>query len=182
MTRPILRLYGFCFLFIRPLLPIPHIAVRLPLASLTAIFYIASGRGKCFPAVSTDTFTDPARRRFLTVEFRPAVWTAKQSVCPPGFKFFSTAFAGQLKRLTNSVFASLDHLIAFPALDPMPVQGSLSLFFLRRQFRGREVEPPDKLQIDVHLLRPVAVNLFRGMDDDFINKFVKYFVRTGKTL
>ena len=89
-----------------------------------------------------------------------------------GFKFFPTAFADQLERLTDSVFAGLDFLIAFPALDPMPVQGCLSLFFLRRQLRGREVEPPDKLQIDVHLLRPVTVYFFRGMDDDLFDEFV----------
>ena len=40
-----------------------------------------------------------------------------------GFKFFPTAFADQLERLADRVFAGLDLLIAFPALDPMPVQG-----------------------------------------------------------
>ena len=62
-----------------------------------------------------------------------------------GFKFFPTAFADQLERLADHVFAGLDLLIAFPALDPMPVQGSLPLFFLRRQLRGGEVEPTDRI-------------------------------------
>lgn len=167
---PIPFLYGFCFL----LLPIPHFAVRFPLASLTAVFHIASGGGKCFSAVSVDAFAAPACRRFLPVEFRPAVRAAEQSVQPRGFKFFPTAFADQLERLTDSVFAGLDLLIALPALDAVPVQGSLPLFFLRHQLRGREVEPPDEFQIDVHLLRPVAVYLFWGMDDDLINKFVDH--------
>ena len=89
-----------------------------------------------------------------------------------GFKFFSTAFAGQFERLADRVFTGLNHLIAFPALDPMPVQGCLPLFFLRRQLRGREVESPDKFQIDVYLLRPVTVYLFWGVDDDPLNKLV----------
>ncbi len=70
------------------------------------------------------------------------------------------------------MFVGLDLLIAFPALDPMPVQGSLPLFFLRRQLRSREVEPTDKFQIDVHLLRPVAIHLFRCVDDDLLDKLV----------
>ena len=70
------------------------------------------------------------------------------------------------------MFAGLDHLVAFPALDPMPVQGSLPLFFLRRQFWGQEIETADKFQIDVHFLRPVAINLFRGVDDDFLDELV----------
>ena len=89
-----------------------------------------------------------------------------------GFKFFSTAFAGQFERLADRVFTGLNHLIAFPALDPMPVQGCLPLFFLRHQLRGREVESPDKFQIDVYLLRPVTVYLFWGVDDDPLNKLV----------
>ena len=123
--------------------------MRFPLASLTAIFYIPSGRDKCLSAVSADTFTGSVRRRFLTVEFCPAVLTAEQSVCPSGFKFFSAALADQLERLTDGVFTSFHHLIAFTDLDTMPVQGSLSLFFLRRQFQGRKVEPPNELQIDL---------------------------------
>ena len=146
--------------------------MRFPLASLTAVFYIVSGRGEHFPAVPADTFAAPACRRLLPIEFRPAVRAAEQSVRPRGFKFFPTAFADQLERLADSVFAGLDLLIAFPALDPMPVQGSLPLFFLRRQLRGGEVEPPDKFQIDVHFLRPVAVNLFRGVDDDLFDEFI----------
>lgn len=59
-----------------------------------------------------------------------------------GFKFFSAAFADQLERLADRVFAGLHHLVAFPALDPMPVQRCLPLFFLRRQLRGGEVKPP----------------------------------------
>ena len=89
-----------------------------------------------------------------------------------GFKFFPTAFADQLERLADSVFAGLNLLIAFPALDAMPVQGSLPLFFLRRQLRCGEVEPTDKFQIDVHFLCPVAVNLFRGVDDDLFDEFI----------
>jgi len=74
---PHLVLYGFCSLLLRPLLPIPHFAVRFPLVSLTAVFHIASGRGEHFPAVPADTFTAPACRRFLPVEFSPASRTAK---------------------------------------------------------------------------------------------------------
>ena len=170
---PIPFLYGFCFL----LLPIPHFAVRFPLASLTAVFHIVSGGGKCFPAVSADTFTASSRRCFLPVEFRPAVRAAEQRVRPPGFKLFPTAFANQLERLTDSVFTGLDHLIAFAAFDPMPMEGSLPLFLLRRQLRGREVKASDKLKIDVHLLRPVAVYLFRGVDDDLLDELV-YHVRS----
>ena len=70
------------------------------------------------------------------------------------------------------MFAGLDLLIAFPALDPMPVQGSLSLFFLRRQLRCREIEPSDEFQINVYLLCPVAVYLFRGVDDDLLDELV----------
>ena len=165
-------LYGFCFLLLGPLLPIPHFAVRFPLASLTAVFHIASGRGEHFPAVPADTFTHPACRCLLPVEFRPAVRATEQSVRPRGFKFFPTAFADQLERLADSVFAGLDLLIAFPALDPMPVQGSLSLFFLRRQLRCREIEPSDEFQINVYLLCPVAVYLFRGVDDYLLDELV----------
>ncbi len=77
---PSLCLYDFCALFIRPLLPIPHFAMRFPLASLTAVFHIVPGCGKCLPAVSADAFAAPACRRFLPVEFRPAVRAAEQSV------------------------------------------------------------------------------------------------------
>ena len=110
----------------------PRFAVCLPLASLAAIFHITPGRGKCFPAVSADTFTASVCRRFLAVELRPAVRTAKQRVRPSGFKFLPAAFAGQLERLADRMFTSFDKLIAFPALDTMPVQGSLSFLFLRR--------------------------------------------------
>ena len=89
-----------------------------------------------------------------------------------GFKFFPTAFADQLERLADRVFAGLDLLIAFPALDTVPVQGGLPLFFLWRQLRGREVKPPDEFQVDVHLLRPVTVNLFRGVDNDLLDELV----------
>ena len=165
-------LYGFCSLLLCPLLSIPHFAVRFPLTSLTAVFHIASGGGKCFPAVSADTFPLSAFRRLLPVEFRPAVRAAEQSIRPPGFKFFSTAFADQLERLTDSVFTGLDLLVAFTALNTMPVQGSLPFFFLRCQLRGGEVKPPDKLQINLDFLRPVAVYLFRGMDDDLFDELV----------
>ena len=121
--------------------------MRFPLASLTAVFYIVSSGGEHFPAIPADTFTHPACRRLLPVKFRPTVRAAEQSVRPRGFKFFPTAFADQLERLADCVFAGLDLLIAFPALDPMPVQGSLPLFFLRRQFRGGEVKPSDEFQI-----------------------------------
>ena len=70
-------LSNFFLLPLRPLLPIPHFAVRFPLASLAAVFHIASGGGEFFPAVSADTFPLPAFRRLLPVEFRPAPWTAK---------------------------------------------------------------------------------------------------------
>ena len=152
--------------------------MRFSLARLTAVFHIDSGGGEHFPAVPADTFTPPACRRLLPVKFRPTVRAAEQSIRPRGFKFFPTAFADQLERLADRVFAGLDLLIAFPALDPMPVQGRLPLFFLRRQLRGGEVEPPDKLQIDVHFLRPITVNLFRSMDNDLINKFVNH--RSGQ--
>ena len=172
LTHPILCLYGFCLLSLSPLLPVPHFTVRFPLASLTAVFHIASGRGEHFPAVSADTFTAPARRRFLAVKFRPAVRAAEQRIRPFRFKFFPTAFADQLERPADSVFAGLDLLVAFTALDSMPVQRGLPLFFLRCQLRGWEVKASDKLQIDVHLLRPVAVYLFRGVDDDPLDELV----------
>ena len=56
----------------------------------------------------------------------------------------------------------------------MPVQGCLPLFFLRRQFRGGEVKPPDKLQINLDLLCSISIHLFRGMDDDFLNELVNH--------
>ena len=70
------------------------------------------------------------------------------------------------------MFAGLDFLVAFTALNTMPVQGSLPFFFLRCQLRGGEVKPPDKLQINLDFLRPVAVYLFRGMDDDLFDELV----------
>ena len=69
-----------CLLFPGLLLPIPHFAVRFPLASLTAVFHIVPGRGERFPTVSEDTFPLSAFRRLLPVEFCPAVRRAKQSV------------------------------------------------------------------------------------------------------
>ena len=95
--------------------------MRFPLASLTAVFYIVPGGGEHFPTVSADTFPLSAFRRLLPVEFRSAARAAEQSVRPRGFKFFPTAFADQLERLADCVFSGLDFLIAFPALDPMPV-------------------------------------------------------------
>ena len=91
-----------------------------------------------------------------------------------GFKFFSTAFAGQFERLADRVFTGLNHLIAFPALDPMPVQGCLPLFFLRHQLRGREVESPDKFQIDVYLLCPVPGGAIRCVDENFVHELVDH--------
>ena len=70
------------------------------------------------------------------------------------------------------MFTGLNLLIAFPALDAVPVQGGLPLFFLWRQLRGRKVKPPDEFQVDVHLLRPVTVNLFRGVDNDLLDELV----------
>ena len=80
LTRPIPCLYGFCFLLLRPLLPIPHFAVRFPLASLTAVFHIVSGRGECFPAVFANTVPFSSFRHLLPVEFCPAVRAAEQSI------------------------------------------------------------------------------------------------------
>ena len=117
LTRPILGLYGFCFLLPGSLLPIPHFAMGLPLASLAAVFHIASGRGERLPAVSANTFAHPACCRLLAVKFRPAIRRAKQSVRPLGLKFLPTTFADQFERLADRVFAGLDLLIAFPALD-----------------------------------------------------------------
>ena len=135
-------------------------------ASVTAVFDILPRCGKSRTAVFADTFTAPVHRSLLPVEFCAAVWTTEQSVCSPGLKLFPAAFAGQLKRLADGVFAGLYHLVAFPALDTMPVQGRLPLFFLWGKLRDGEVKPPDKLQIDLDLLRSVAVYFLRGMDDD----------------
>ena len=80
LTRPIPYLYDFCALVLRPLLPIPHFTVRFPLASLTAVFHIVSGRGECFPAVFANTVPFSSFRHLLPVKFRPAVRAAEQSV------------------------------------------------------------------------------------------------------
>ena len=109
-------------------------------ASVTAVFDILPRRGKSRTAVFADTFAAPVRRSLLPVEFRAAVRTAEQGVCSSGLKFFSAAFADQLERLTNRVFAGLYHLVAFPALDTMPVQGRLPLFFLWGKLRHRRLK------------------------------------------
>ena len=74
---PCLALPVFCFLFPGLLLPIPHFAVRFPLASHAAVFHIVSGCGERFPAVFADAFPLSAFRRLLPVEFSPASRTAK---------------------------------------------------------------------------------------------------------
>ena len=70
-------LYDFCFLFLCPLLPIPHFTVCFPLTSLAAVFHIVPGRSERFSTVSADTFPLSAFRRLLPVEFRPAPRTTK---------------------------------------------------------------------------------------------------------
>ena len=56
----------------------------------------------------------------------------------------------------------------------MPFELPLPLDFFLAQLRDRQLKPPDEPQMDLHFLHPVTVDLFRGVDDDFLNKLVDH--------
>ena len=70
------------------------------------------------------------------------------------------------------MFASLDFLIAFTALNAVSAKLLLPFGFLCGQLRLRQIKAPDELQINLHFLHTISVNLFRGVDDDLVNKLV----------
>ena len=143
-------------------------------AIVTAIFHVGPCRGKHLAAVFAGTFPAAALCRLLPVKFRPAVGAAEQSVRPFGCKFLPTALTGQREGLADSVFSSLDFLIPLPAFDAVPLELFLPLDFFLGQLRCRKLKLPDKAKMNFHLLHPVAVDALRGVDDDFLNKFVNH--------
>ena len=51
----------------------------------------------------------------------------------------------------------------------MSLELLLPLDFFLGQLRCGKLKLPDKAKVDLHLLYPVAVDFFRGVDDDFLN-------------
>ena len=86
----------------------------------------------------------------------------------------AAALAGQHEGLSDSVFTGLDFLIALPAADALFLQKFLPLDLFLGQLRCGKLKLPDKAKVDLHLLYPVAVDFFRGVDDDFLNKLVDH--------
>ncbi len=162
---------GFCCPFCSVTLFL-HPAVSCRSARIRTIFRVRSRCGKGAAAVLANTFPVSAFCRFLPIKLCSTIWAAEQSVGTLGFKFFAAAFTGQLERLTNGVFAGFDFLIAFPALDAVSAKLLLPLGFLCGQLRFRQFKAPDEFQINLYFLHPIPVNLFRGVDDDLINKLV----------
>ena len=72
------------------------------------------------------------------------------------------------------MFTGLDFLIALPAFDSVPFELLLPLDFFHGQLRCGKLKLPDKAKVDFHLLHPVAVNFFRGVDDDFLHELVDH--------
>lgn len=72
------------------------------------------------------------------------------------------------------MFSSLDFLIPLPALDAVPFELLLPLDFFLGQLRCGKLKLPDKAKVDIHFLHPVAVNFFRGVDDDFLHELVDH--------
>ena len=72
------------------------------------------------------------------------------------------------------MFTGLDFLIPLPALDAVPFELLLPLDFFFGQLRDRQLKPPNEPQMDLHFLDPVAVNFFRGVDDDFLHELVDH--------
>ncbi len=92
----------------------------------------------------------------------------------PGFKGLATALANQFERFAHNTLARLDLLIPLPAPDPLPVELRLTLGLLRRKLLRRKLEPPDELQVDLHLLHPVPVDALRRMDQDLVHELVDH--------
>ena len=72
------------------------------------------------------------------------------------------------------MFSSLDFLIPLPAFDAVPLELFLPLDFFLGQLRCGKLKLPDKAKVDIHFLHPVAVNFFRGVDDDFLHELVDH--------
>ena len=72
------------------------------------------------------------------------------------------------------MFTGLDFLIPLPAFDAVPLELLLPLDFFFGQLRDRQLKPPDEPQIDFHLLHSVAVDLFRGVYDNFLHELVDH--------
>ena len=56
----------------------------------------------------------------------------------------------------------------------MPLELFLPLDFFLGQLRCGKLKLPDKAKVDIHFLHPVAVNFFRGVDDDFLHELVDH--------
>ena len=56
----------------------------------------------------------------------------------------------------------------------MPFELLLPLDFFLGQLRCGKLKLPDKAKVDIHFLHPVAVNFFRGVDDDFLHELVDH--------
>ena len=88
-----------------------------------------------------------------------------------------------MKRLSNDMFSSFDFLITFPALDAVSAKLFLPLDLLRCQLWFGQFKPSDKFQINLNLLHPIPVNLFRGVDNDFsINSLIIGVVSSEKSV
>ena len=72
------------------------------------------------------------------------------------------------------MFTSLDFLIPLPAFDAVPLELLLPLDFFLGQIRRGKLKLPDKSKVNFHLLYPVAVDLFRGVNDDFLHELVDH--------
>ena len=73
------------------------------------------------------------------------------------------------------MLTSLDFLVAFPALAAVSAKLFLPLDRLRCQIRFGQFKPSDKFQINLNLLHPIPVNLFRGVDKDLFNKLIDHW-------
>ena len=106
-------------------------------ACFTAVFHINSCSRERLSAASAGNLPASFFCCFLPVILCPAISTAEH--CSGGLctKCFTAAFAGDLEQLSNGMFASLDLLIALPALYAVTVKLFLALDLLRGQFSVR---------------------------------------------
>ena len=126
-------------------------------AFLTAIFHVQSRGRKLLAAGFTHNISASFLRRFLSVILRSATFTAIHRSGASCLKLLTAAFASQLERLSDGVFARFDQLVSFTASDTMPFQLLLPLdFFCRKLGRGK-LKMSDEFQIDLDLLHSVAV-------------------------
>ena len=91
---------------------------------------------------------------------------------PPYTQIFAKEAPCQREGLTDSVFSSLDFLIPLSTFDAVSLELLLPLDFFLGQLRCGKLKLSDKAKVNFHLLHSIAVDALRGVDNDYLNKFV----------